>query len=68
MARRWSDDETNFLKTNVHIFDDAKMALEMTMTFNRKFSKDMVRKYSQRLSIKKVGYRGHFHVITQPSN
>jgi len=58
MNKKWSIEEENFLKENVGILTDAKLANKLTELTGRAVSMLSVRKKRQKLGLKKAQGRG----------
>lgn len=62
MNKKYSDEENQYIRDNASTFNDEKLAHNMSIKFNKTFSKGATRKQRQRLGIKKTGHRGYFKV------
>ena len=60
MNKKWDQAQKEFVENNCHIFNDEKLAQELTNTFGREFTKNAVRKFRQRLGLKKEAHRSYF--------
>lgn len=62
MNKRYSEDENQYIRDNSATYNDEELARQMSINFNKIFSKGATRKQRQRLGIKKSGHRGFFKV------
>lgn len=63
MNKKYVDEENQYIKDNSTNYNDEDLARNMSIAFNKSFSKGAIRKQRQRLGIKKYGHRGHFKVL-----
>lgn len=62
MNKRYTDEENQYIRDNAANYNDEQLAREMSIHFNKSYSKGATRKQRQRLGIKKYGHRGFFKV------
>ena len=63
MNKKYTDEENQYIRDNSATYNDEDLAREMSIAFNKNFSKGATRKQRQRLGIKKSGHRGHFKIV-----
>ena len=63
MNQKWTVREKEYIRANANKKSDEDMAKELTKLTGRKISTAALRKYRQRLGIKKVGGRGNINIV-----
>ena len=62
MNKTWTTEAIQFIIDNCDIYNDSKMAQELTNRFGRIFTTSATRKKRQRLKITKEAHRGYFKI------
>lgn len=63
MNIKWNESMINYLEENINSYNDEDMAKNISIEFDKKITKNAVRKKRQRRGFFKKAHRGYFKII-----